>query len=121
MGALENIDEFRGRKLINISGGNRKVFLFEEIDGICSFTQKIRTSSPPFMQRMKIIKSSTATLFYPSMRSSSLFRDSKLSRSSVANFTISSGPKMGNSMPMARVNSEVWDSEDAFSQKSQGY
>lgn len=32
-GGLESIDEFRGRKLINISGGNRKVFIFEEVDG----------------------------------------------------------------------------------------
>ena len=32
-GGLENIDEFRGSKLINISGGNRKVLFFEEVDG----------------------------------------------------------------------------------------
>lgn len=32
-GALDSVDEFKGRRIIAISGGFKKAFMFEEVDG----------------------------------------------------------------------------------------
>lgn len=34
-GTLEMIEEFKGKKINGISGGHKKIFLFEEVDGKC--------------------------------------------------------------------------------------
>ena len=49
------IDESKGKKIIGISGGYRKLFIFEEFNCKVRLMQSPKTSSPHFTPNIKII------------------------------------------------------------------
>lgn len=53
-GGLEPIEEFKGRKLSKVSGGFKRIFLFEEIDGNSPIIKRRRMWSLPCTTKNKM-------------------------------------------------------------------